>query len=75
MLSSDYFKDLRRNSDWVSTNRSALPWSMSVIQSAMRRLNVCRTFHCLRAKADSDHDTGLGLMRRYSRARHLRAVK
>jgi hypothetical protein len=48
---------------------------MSAIQSAMRRLDVSWTFHDLRAKADSDHETGLGLMCRYNRARRLRAVK
>ena len=69
-------KELERsNSDWVFTNRSGKPWSMSAIQSAMRRLEVSWTFHDLRAKADSDHETGLGLMRRYNRARRLRAVK
>ena len=69
-------KELERsNSDWVFTNRSGRPWSMSAIQSAMRRLNLSWTFHDLRAKADSDHATGLGLMRRYNRARRLRAVK
>lgn len=35
----------------------------------MRRLDVSWTFHDLRAKADSDHETGLGLMRRHNRAR------
>jgi hypothetical protein len=69
-------KELERSkSDWVFTNRSGKPWSMSAIQSAMRRLDVSWTFHDLRAKADSDHETGLGLMRRYNRARRLRAVK
>lgn len=32
-------------------------------------------FHDVRAKAESDHETGLGLMRRYTRARKLRAVR
>jgi integrase len=69
-------KELERSKcDWVFTIRSGMPWSMSGIQSAKRRLDVSWTFHDLRAKADSDHDTGLGLMRRYNGARRLRAVK
>ena len=69
-------KELERSRcDRVFTNRSGRPWSLSAIQSAMRRLDVSWTFHDLRAKADSDHETGLGLMRRYNRARKLRAVK
>lgn len=67
--------DIRSKSDWVFTNRSGKPWSMSAIQSAIRRLDVSWTFHALRATADADHETGLGLIRRYNRARRLRAVK
>jgi hypothetical protein len=41
----------------------------------MRRLNVNWPFHDIPSKADSDHETGLGLKRRYNRARLLKAVK
>jgi integrase len=69
-------KELERsNCDQVFTNRSGQGWSMSAIQSPMRTRDVSWTFHDLRAKADSDHETGVGLMRRYNRARKLRAVK
>jgi hypothetical protein len=69
-------KELERSRcDRIFTNRSGQPWSLSGLQSAMRRLNVNWTFHDIRAKADSDHETGLGLMRRYNRARRLKAVK
>jgi hypothetical protein len=37
----------------------------------MRRLDVDWTFHALRAKAESDHAKGLGLLSRYKRARDL----
>lgn len=59
----------------IFSNTRGEPWTQSAIQSAMTRLNVRWTLHDLRAKADSDHETGLGLMRRYNRARRLRAVK
>lgn len=48
---------------------------MTAIQSAMRTLDLSWTFHDLPANPDSDHETGLGLMRRYNRARRLKAVK
>lgn len=50
-------------------------WTKWGIQSAMARLNVPWTFHDLRAKAESDHKEGLGLMARYKRAKRVRAVK
>ena len=69
-------KELERSQcQRIFTNRSGQPWSLSALQSAMRRLNMDWTFHDIRAKADSDHETGLGLMRRYNRARRLKAVK
>jgi len=36
---------------------------------------ITRRLRGIRAKTDSDHETGLGLMRHYNRARRLRAVK
>lgn len=64
---------------YVFTNECGQHWSSEAVKSAMRRLKAKAKFdwrfHDLRAKADSDHDTGLGLMRRYNRARRLRAVK
>lgn len=70
---------------YVFTNERGQHWSLSAVQSAMRRLRArgvpegekafAWRFHDLRAKADSDHETGLGLMRRYNRARRLKAVK
>lgn len=59
----------------VFTNTKGGPWTQSAIQSAMKRLRLGWTLHDLRAKADSDHETGLGLMRRYNRAKRLRAVR
>jgi hypothetical protein len=72
----------RSTCQYVFTNERGQHWSLSAVQSAMRRLRGTGTdkafawrFHDLRAKADSDHETGLGLMRRYNRARKLKAVK
>ena len=41
----------------------------------MRRLKVEWTFHDLRAKAESDSETGLGLLTRYKRARRVTALE
>jgi len=64
---------------FVFTNERGRQWSKSAIQSAMRRLKaetgIDWRFHDIRAKADSDHKTGLGLMKRYNRARRLAAVR
>ncbi len=69
----------RSNTRYVFTNEFGEHWSAEAVKSAMRRLKMRADFewrfHDLRAKADSDHETGLGLMRRYNRARRLRAVK
>lgn len=69
----------RSQCQYVFTNERGQHWSLSAVQSAMRRLKAQEPFswrfHDLRAKADSDHETGLGLMRRYNRARKLKAVK
>ncbi len=69
----------RTKSEYVFSNHYGRRWTTDSIQCAMRRLKAetgakwC--FHDLRAKAESDHATGLGLMRRYSRARKLKAVR
>lgn len=69
----------RSNCRYVFTNESGQHWSREAVKSAMRRLKgsagLSWRFHDVRAKADSDHETGLGLMRRYNRATKLRAVK
>lgn len=75
----------RSKCQYVFTNERGQHWSLSGVQSAMRRLRTkgvpkgekafAWRFHDLRAKADSDHETGLGLMRRYNRGRKIRAVK
>lgn len=75
----------RSKCQYVFTNEYGQHWSLSGVQTAMRRMKAkCKAeagvtlgwrFHDIRAKADSDHETGLGLMRRYNRARKLRAVK
>lgn len=63
----------------VFTNEAGQHYSRSAVQCAMRRLKASTDidwrFHDIRAKADSDHDTGLGLMRRYNRAKKLKAVR
>lgn len=65
----------RTGSDYVFTNTSGQPWSLWAVQSAMRRLDVDWTFHDLRAKAESDHRSGLGLLSRYKRARQLEPTR
>lgn len=47
------------------------PWGVWGIQSAMRRLGVDWTFHDLRARAESLHPHGMGLLARYKRARRI----
>ena len=64
---------------YVFTNRRGEHLTKSAVQCAMRKMKASTSiewrFHDIRAKADSDHETGLGLMRRYNRARRLQAVK
>lgn len=60
--------------DHVLTNARGQPWGLWAIQSAMRRLSVDWTFHDIRAKAESDHAQGLGLMPLYRRARRQKPV-
>ena len=61
--------------DRVFTNSTGQPWSLWAVQSAMRRLAVDFTFHDLRAKAESDHAVGLGLLTSYKRARRVTPVR
>lgn len=56
------------------TNTRGNPWTESAVWSVMRRLNVDWTFHDLRAKAESDHHEGMGLLSRYKRARRVSPV-
>ena len=69
----------RSKCDRVFTNAYGRAWTVDSIQCAMQRMktktSITWRFHDLRAKAESDHATGLGLMRRYNRARKLSAVK
>ena len=64
----------RSQGDHVFTSPFGKPWSFWGLQSAMRRLEVDWTFHDLRAKAESDHRTGMGLLSRYKRARRIAPV-
>jgi len=70
---------VRSQCDRVFTNAYGRPWTKDAIGNAMQRLKAKTGadwhFHDLRAKAESDHKQGLGLMRRYTRARKLQAVK
>lgn len=59
----------------VLTNTRGQPWGLWAIQSAMTRLGVDWRFHDLRAKAESDHATGLGLLPLYKRARRSKPVR
>lgn len=63
------------DSPFVFTNTQGKPWTKNSINASLRRLNVSWTFHDLRAKADSDHEFGLGLMARYNRAKRLDPVR
>jgi len=69
----------RSRCDHVFTNERGQHYSLSAVQCAMRRMKAKTgiewRFHDIRAKAESDHETGLGLMRRYTRARKLKAVR
>lgn len=57
--------------DHVFIDNWGQPWGVWGIQSAMRRLQVDWTFHDIRARAESIHKTGMGLLTRYKRARRI----
>lgn len=69
----------RSKCPYVFTNESGQKYTKSGINSAMRRMRAKTgiewRFHDLRAKAESDHESGLGLMTRYKRAKRLTAVR
>lgn len=69
----------RSRCEYVLTNERGQHWTKEAVTSAMGRLKrdtgIEWRFHDLRAKAESDHQTGLGLMRRYARARRIKAVR
>lgn len=67
------------DSPYVFTNTRGEPWGHWAIQSQVRRLRtkVGRydwTLHDVRAKAESDHSEGLGLLPLYKRVRRLKSV-
>lgn len=55
----------------VFVNAWGRPWEVWGLQSAMRRLDVDWTLHDVRARAESIHPVGLGLLTRYKRARRV----
>jgi integrase len=57
------------------TNTEGQPWTEWGIASAMRRLSVDWCFRDLRAKAESDHPEGLGMLPRYKRAKSVSPVR
>jgi len=65
----------RSDSEYVFTDTKGSPWGKWGIQSAMRRLKADWNFHDLRAKAESDHPEGLGLLTRYDRRKVVRPVR
>jgi integrase len=64
----------RSECDRVFTNEHGQPWTLWAVQSFMRRLEVDWRYHDIRAKAESDHKTGMGLLTRYKRARRVSPV-
>ena len=66
-------------SEVVFTNSQGDPWSRWAIQSAVRRLRARTkhdwTLHDVRAKAESDHAEGLGLLPLYRRATRVTPVR
>lgn len=65
----------RADGPFVLTNTKGAPWTVSALQNNMRRLRVDWTLHDLRAKAESDHKTGLGLLSLYKRDRKITPVR
>jgi hypothetical protein len=63
----------------IFVSRRGLPWTESGLQSALRRFDAGYQFRQLRPKAETDKPGVLGhsgqMQRRYTRRRHLRAVK
>lgn len=68
------------NSIYVFTNENGDPWGRWAIQSQVRRVRdrIGRhdwTLHDVRAKAESDHETGLGLLPLYRRVQRITPVR
>lgn len=68
------------NSTYVFTNENGDPWGAWAIQSQVRRVRgrIVRhdwTLHDVRAKAESDHETGLGLLPLYRRVQRITPVR
>lgn len=67
------------HSPYVFTNTQGEPWGVWAIQSQVRRLRSIVghdwTLHDIRAKAESDHKVGLGLLPLYRRAQRIRPVR
>lgn len=63
----------------IFTNTRGEPWNPWTIQTAMRnmkrRTGMDWNLHDLRAKAESDHAEGMGLMASYERARRVMPVR
>jgi integrase len=64
-------------SPFVFTNTKGGPWTVWAIQSQSRRLKGKSdwTLHDVRAKAETDSESGLGLLPLYRRARRIKAVR
>lgn len=68
------------SSVYVFTNENGDPWGVWAIQSQVRRVRerIGRhdwTLHDVRAKAESDHETGLGLLPLYRRVQRITPVR
>jgi integrase len=68
------------SSAYVFTNENGDPWGVWAIQSQVRRVRerIGRhdwTLHDVRAKAESDHETGLGLLPLYRRVQRITPVR
>ncbi len=61
--------------DHLFTNSKGQHWGLSSIQTALTRWNAPFTFHDLRAKAESDSESGFNLLSRYNRLRVVEAVR
>jgi integrase len=59
----------------VFTNAHGQRWRTWALQSAIRRQHWPFTFHDIRARAESDHASGLGLLSRYKRAREVEPTR
>lgn len=63
-------------SPYVFTNTQGDPWTVWAIQSQARRLEKTDwTLHDVRGKAETDSESGLGLLPLYRRARRIKSIK